>query len=64
MTRNSTAGERPDQAVTAESEQTMGLIEGHVPISLIMDLAVPAGPNSQDILDTEGAPDSKWWLAP
>ena len=64
MTSNSTTSEQPDPPVTAEREQVMELLEDHVPISLIMDLTVPAGPDSQDILDTEGAPDGTWWLAP
>lgn len=44
-------------------EQVMNLLEEHVPLSLIMDLSVPAGPDSQDILCTEGKPDASWWLA-
>ena len=64
MNSNSTTSEQPDPPVTAERERVMELIEEHVPISLIMDLTVPAGPDSQDILDTEGAPDGTWWLAP
>ena len=51
-------------ATSAEGEQLIEMLAEHVPISLIMDLAVPAGPNSRDILDTEGAPDGTWWLTP
>jgi hypothetical protein len=39
----------------------MELLEEHVPISLLLDLVAPAGPDSQDILDTEGAPEQAWW---
>ena len=50
--------------VASEGEHLIGMLEEHVPISLIMDLSVPAGPDSRDILDTEGAPDGTWWLTP
>ena len=51
------------RAVEAASapEQVMELLEEHVPLSLLMDLVAPAGPDSQDILDTEGAPEQAWW---
>ena len=43
-------------------EQVMELLEEHVPLSLIMDLTAPTGPDSQEILSTEGKPDASWWL--
>jgi hypothetical protein len=51
------------RAVEAPSapEQVMELLEEHVPLSLLMDLVAPTGPDSQDILDTEGAPEQAWW---
>ena len=51
------------RAVEAASapEQVMELLEEHVPLSLLMDLVPPTGPDSQDILDTEGAPEQAWW---
>ena len=52
-----------DEPTTPAGEQVMDLLEGHVPLSLIMDLTAPAGPDSQDILSTEGKPDASWWLA-
>jgi hypothetical protein len=42
-------------------EQVMELLEEHVPLSLLIDLVAPTGPDSQDILDTEGAPEHAWW---
>ena len=51
-------------ATSAEGEQLIEMLAEHVPISLIMDLSGPAGPDSRDILDTEGAPDGTWWLTP
>lgn len=50
-----------DKVSTDESEQVMGMLSDHVPLSLIMDLAAPQGPHSDDILDAEGAPDGNWW---
>ena len=47
-----------------EDEHVMSLLEEHVPMSLIMDLAAPAGPDSADILATEGGPDEAWWVKP
>jgi len=48
--------------VPSPPEQVMELLEEHVPLSLLMDLVPPTGPDSQDILDTEGAPDDAWWV--
>jgi hypothetical protein len=39
----------------------MHLLASGVPLSLIMDLAVPGGPRSQEILLVEGCPDDQWW---
>lgn len=47
--------------VTEPTEQVMDLLEEHVPLSLLIDLVPPDGPDSRDILDTEGAPDQAWW---
>jgi hypothetical protein len=52
-------GATPDPEPGAE--QTKGLFEDHVPMSLIMDLTPPGGPHSRDILDSEGGPDDAWW---
>jgi len=48
-------------AATSEGEQVMELLSEHVPLSLIMDLATPAGPPSAEILAEEGVPDAEWW---
>ena len=63
-TSHTTATEQPAEEGTSEGAQLKELLGEHVPISLIMDLAVPTGPDSKDILDTEGAPDGTWWVAP
>jgi hypothetical protein len=39
----------------------MELLSEHVPLSLIIDLSAPAGPDSEQILDEEGEPDDAWW---
>ena len=41
----------------------MRLLAGHVPLSLLMDLTMPAGPHSQELLTVEGLPDGPWWDA-
>ncbi len=42
-------------------EEVMDLLAEHVPLSLLMDLAMPAGPRSRDLLHTEGLPADPWW---
>ena len=55
----------PDEtAQDAVDDEVMGLLHEHVPLSLIMDLVPPGGPDSAGILRTEGAPESQWWIGP
>ncbi|MFP5335025.1 MAG: hypothetical protein ACLGIV_06905 [Actinomycetes bacterium] len=49
-----------DQADAA----VMGLLSEKVPLSLLMDLSAPAGPDSEAILDEEGEPEEAWWEQP
>jgi len=44
-----------------EESPVMGLLGEHVPLSLMLDLTAPAGPDSESILDDEGQPDDSWW---
>ena len=44
---------RPDDPV-------MGLLGASFPLSLIMDLVMPAGPHSRELLATETADDAAW----
>ncbi len=44
---------RPDDPV-------MELLGANFPLSLIMDLAMPAGPHSRELLNTEPADDGSW----
>ena len=39
----------------------MNLLAGRVPLTLLMDLAMPAGPHSSELLTTEGLPEHPWW---
>lgn len=49
-----------DQADAA----VMELLSEKVPLSLLMDLSAPAGPDSEAILDEEGEPEEAWWEQP
>ena len=51
----------PDQALDPLDRDVMGLLAEHVPLSLLMDLALPAGPPSSDVLTAEGLPTDRWW---
>jgi hypothetical protein len=44
-----------------DDSPVMDLLGKHVPLSLIMDLSTPAGPDSEFILDDEGQPEDAWW---
>ena len=50
----------PAQAVRARPAAAAALLAAHVPLSLLMDLADPAGPRSSDLLAAE--PGSADWL--
>ncbi|MDP9394523.1 MAG: hypothetical protein M3Q27_09870 [Actinomycetota bacterium] len=45
----------------ADDEACMALLHGHVPLSLLLDIARPAGPSSEEILVEEGEPLEHWW---
>jgi hypothetical protein len=47
------AWDRPDDPV-------MGLLRASLPLSLIMDLVMPAGPHSRELLATEPADGVAW----
>ncbi len=46
-----------------QDDPVMDLLGAHLPLSLIMDLAMPAGPHSRDLLTAEPA-DTSWLDAP
>ncbi|GAB3678237.1 hypothetical protein [Angustibacter aerolatus] len=50
-----------DQIEDAQAEQVMDMLEEHVPLSLLMDLTAPTGPDSRAILEAEGVPEQHWW---
>ena len=41
-------------------DPVMGLLGASLPISLIMDLVMPAGPHSRELLTTEPVDDGSW----
>ena len=54
--RTPTAWARP----CAPQDPVMALLEHHLPLSLIMDLVMPAGPRSGELLADEPAADTAW----
>jgi hypothetical protein len=42
-------------------EMVMGMLQEHVPLSLLIDLTDAAGPESTEILAEEGVPETRWW---
>ena len=46
---------------TSGSTHVLGMLGDHVPLSLLMDLAAPTGPDSVTIHDDEGLPADSWW---
>lgn len=51
----------PAEASTSGSEHVMDMLGEHVPLSLLMDLTSPTGPDSVSIHDDEGLPEDSWW---
>ncbi len=49
------------EACSREEAEVMDLLAEHVPLSLLMDLALPSGPTSQELLQAEGLPEEQWW---
>ena len=57
--------EHDDDAPNVEdgpNSNVMELLSEHVPLSLIVDLTAPTGPDSQNILTSEGVPEHSWWV--
>lgn len=46
----------------AADETVMTMLHEHVPLSLILDLTTPEGPDSASILAEEGQPEDAWWV--
>jgi hypothetical protein len=44
-----------------EEEVVMSILQGHVPLALLVDLTDTAGPPSAEILAEEGGPETRWW---
>ncbi|MEJ5915226.1 hypothetical protein [Pseudokineococcus sp. 1T1Z-3] len=60
--RRETADGVPEEtAGSSGSDHVMDMLGEHVPLSLLMDLTSPKGPDSETILDDEGLPEDSWW---
>lgn len=53
-----------EPAADPDSARVMAMLSEHVPLSLLVDLVVPGGPDSRRLLDEEGLPDDAWWDQP
>lgn len=45
---------------TGPEDPVMGLLGASLPLSLIMDLVMPAGPHSRELLKAEPVNDASW----
>jgi hypothetical protein len=52
--------QRMPEAWAKPDDPVMGLLGAGLPPSLIMDLVMPAGPHSEDLLEAEPADDPSW----
>jgi hypothetical protein len=52
--------QRTPEAWARPDDPVMGLLGASLPLSLIMDLVMPAGPHSEDLLEAEPADDASW----
>ena len=39
-------------------------LDGGLPLTLVMDLVMPDGPHSAELMAAEPAPPTAWWLPP
>ena len=46
---------------STDDELVMSMLQEHVPLALLCDLAESEGPSSAEILEAEGGPDDHWW---
>jgi hypothetical protein len=46
---------------STDDELVMNMLQEHVPLALLCDLAEEEGPTSAEILAAEGGPDDPWW---
>ena len=54
----------PDELPLPGHARVMAMLSEHVPLSLLVDLTAPGGPDSRRLLDEEGLPDDAWWDRP
>lgn len=53
-----------DSVASTDGGRCQDMLAHHVPLTLIMDLLMPQGPDSHGILAAEGAPTTTWWVTP
>jgi hypothetical protein len=46
---------------STDDELVMTMLQEHVPLALLCDLAEAEGPTSAEIMAAEGGPDDHWW---
>ena len=46
---------------STDDELVMSMLQEHVPLALLCDLAEAGGPTSAEILAAEGGPEDHWW---
>ncbi len=52
---------QPAESADPADAAVMHMLQDGVPLSLLVDLGTPRGPDSAAILDAEGPPESEWW---
>ena len=53
----------PEKASAQDRKLTLSMLNDHVPISLILDMSSPAGPDSENLLREENS-DTEDWIQP
>ena len=49
---------------STDDELVMNMLQEHVPLALLCDLAEAEGPSSAEIMEAEGGPEDHWWEQP
>ncbi len=62
MTTTQAADQTASSDEPGMNDPALELLKEHVPLSLIVDLTDPTGPDSKQILNDEGLPEQQWWL--
>ncbi len=63
MSKTEDARELPLAVADGSADAVMSVMRGHVPISLLVDIAQPDGPSSAEISELEGG-NADWLRSP